>query len=634
MLAKLIGEDGSMYEAESGKIYAAMQNNLWLKDNGWFAEYKDLLGLKQVHSSAALWTVYHAIDEGTASPQQQYQLLRYVDNYIPHIPVKLNGLKDEDYYLLSTTNWQPYTWSINNVALGEVMHTALAYWQGGESDNAFKLWKSMLVESMYGSASPGGFEQLSYYDAARGELYRDFADGIGVTARTLTEGLFGILPDALNDRLLIKPGFPSSWKFAKLTVPDISVDFKEQGNNTLYNISQSYSKILNVTLQLKAAKDKVLAVTVNGKPAKWHWLENAVGQPAVVIEAGSAKNIAVKITWSGNAIEHIQAQPVYTAGEKLDIDLVKAKCIATDDPQQIFSSIKNAGTGISCISSGKNSFASFFVTLKQGDATWTEPVSIDARKIYALVPFIPSAKAVFTTVDMQPYFNDKVTQIFKNKYMSPRPQSTTLQLPWQGIGNWCYPLSDANINDSGLRVKAGVENKIYLGQIPFATPAAMDAKNIIYTSLWDNYPASSTVPLSGKAQHAYLLMAGSTNHMQSHFVNAVVKVKYKDGTESRLPLVNPQNWYPIEQDYMDDGFAFTTGAPKPYRLLLKTGEFVKDISKFTGIKGLTNRAIDGGAATVIEMPLNKDKELQSLTVETRANEVVVGLMSVTLVSGE
>jgi hypothetical protein len=43
--------------------------------------------------------------------------MRYVDNYIPHIPVKINGLKDEGYYLLSTTNWQPYTWSINTAAL-------------------------------------------------------------------------------------------------------------------------------------------------------------------------------------------------------------------------------------------------------------------------------------------------------------------------------------------------------------------------------------------------------------------------------------------------------------------------------------------------------------------------------------
>lgn len=207
MLAKLLGEDGSAYEAEANKISAAMNKNLWLKEKGWFAENKDLLGLQLVHPAAALWTVYHAIDENAADARQQYQLLRYVDHHIPHIPVIINGWKEKDAYLLSTTNWQPYTWSINNVTLGENLHTALAYWQGGENDNAFQLWKSAVVESMYASASPGGFQQLSFYDAARGELYRDFADGIGMAARSLTEGLFGILPDALNDKLVIRPGF-------------------------------------------------------------------------------------------------------------------------------------------------------------------------------------------------------------------------------------------------------------------------------------------------------------------------------------------------------------------------------------------------------------------------------------------
>jgi hypothetical protein len=158
----------------------------------------------------------------------------------------------------------------------------------------------------------------------------------------------------------------------------------------------------------------------------------------------------------------------------------------------------------------------------------------------------------------------------------------------------------------------------------------MEAKNIIYTSQWDNYPKTATVPLSGKAQYAYLLMAGSTNHMQSQFTNAKIIVTYFDNSTDELPLINPSNWYPIEQDYLEDGFAFTTGVPKPYRLILKTGEFTKTFNNYISIKGFSNRAIDGGAATVIEMPLQKDKELKSMQLVTLANEVVVGLMSVTL----
>lgn len=40
--------------------------------------------------------------------------------------------------------------------------------------------------------------------------------------------------------------------------------------------------------------------------------------------------------------------------------------------------------------------------------------------------------------------------------------------------------------------------------------------------------------------------------------------------------------------------------------------------------------MNGGAATVLDLPLREDKELKSLTVRTLANEVVIGLMAVTL----
>ena len=94
-------------------------------------------------------------------------------------------MNDTTLYTLSTTNWQPYTWSLNNVVLAENLHMALAYWQGGRNEEAYKLWKSSLVESMYLGASPGNFQQLSFYDAIRGELYRDFADPVGLAARSL-----------------------------------------------------------------------------------------------------------------------------------------------------------------------------------------------------------------------------------------------------------------------------------------------------------------------------------------------------------------------------------------------------------------------------------------------------------------
>ncbi|RYZ60110.1 MAG: hypothetical protein EOO14_07635, partial [Chitinophagaceae bacterium] len=94
---------------------------------------------------------------------------------------------------------------------------------------------------------------------------------------------------------------------------------------------------------------------------------------------------------------------------------------------------------------------------------------------------------------------------------------------------------------------------------------------------------------------------------------------------------NPENWWPIEQDLYNDGFAFHTGAPVPLRVYLKTGEDTRRFKNYTSLKGFTNRAIDGGAGTVLHLPLDPSKELKSLTLKAVANDVVIGLMSLTLV---
>jgi hypothetical protein len=115
--------------------------------------------------------------------------------------------------------------------------------------------------------------------------------------------------------------------------------------------------------------------------------------------------------------------------------------------------------------------------------------------------------------------------------------------------------------------------------------------------------------------------------MQSRFDNGEVIVTYADGSTERLALNNPVNWWPIDQDYFMDDFAFRRDEPIPPRVDLRTGNIrILDVAGFKG-KG---RKVPGGAATVLDLPLDPAKELKSLTVRALANEVVIGLMSVTL----
>ena len=125
-------------------------------------------------------------------------------------------------------------------------------------------------------------------------------------------------------------------------------------------------------------------------------------------------------------------------------------------------------------------------------------------------------------------------------------------------------------------------------------------------------------------------MAGSTNPMQSRFTNGLIFVEYMDNQEDSLMLRNPETWWPIEQDYLDDRYAFTINAPKPIRVHLKTGNITRDFDDYVTIKGFTSRAIDGGAAIVLDLPLNPLKELKQIKLKTMANDVVIGLMSITL----
>jgi hypothetical protein len=163
--------------------------------------------------------------------------------------------------------------------------------------------------------------------------------------------------------------------------------------------------------------------------------------------------------------------------------------------------------------------------------------------------------------------------------------------------------------------------------VPFQTPTNLNAKNVIFTSQWDNYPNEVTVPLRGRARRIYLLMAGSTNPMQSRFDNGEVLVRYADGSTARLPLHNPTTWWPIDQDYFIDDYAFHRPEPIPPRVDLLTGTVrLLDVETFKGKGG----KVHGGAATVLELGLDQTKELAGLTVRALANEVVIGLMAATL----
>ena len=601
LLAEKIGENPQPYRREAERILQGLNSRLWMKDQGVWAEFQDYMGLKRLHTHPAVWTIYHAIDSDVADPFQAYLATRYIDRAIPHIPVQVaegspqaEAINAAGYATLSTTDWLPYSWSINNVAFAEVMHTALAYFQAGRSREGYHLMKSSLLDGMYLSESPGNLGQISFYDAARGECYRDFGDPIGVASRLLVQGLCGVQPDALNGRLVLRPGFPTEWPYASLSTPDLQFSFDTHsvadGLVSRYRLTHSLSAVSQVVLQLPARLSRVAEVKVGGRPVAWQLVSPSVGQPRIEIAqtAQPGQSLEIQIRWAG--------QPLLTQAP--------------------------AGAERRC--EGGTTFA----LIRQDDLAWwheAEPF-VQPRQAVVNEPFQQVESRRCEPVELA--FNANVTDIFQNRYLSPRSPYTTLQIPVQGIGEWCHPLTTATIDDSGLRQAARRDGLLQTAPgIPFRTPA--EGHNVAFTSLWDNYPDSLSVPLRGKARSAYLLMAGTTNHMQCHMENGRVRVYYQDGTCDEMPLVNPLNWAPIEQFFYEDHLAFRRPAPSLWRVCLKSGESSNDFGRSLGYTAI-NRLIEGGAALMLEMPLRPGKRLSHLTLTTLSNDVVIGLMAVTL----
>src|SRR5690606_31571851 len=91
----------------------------------------------------------------------------------------------------------------------------------------------------------------------------------------------------------------------------------------------------------------------------------------------------------------------------------------------------------------------FFILLQQGKLRWWQAIEGQPEQNPTVERGTDDAegRATGTTPDQarpvlfSDFFNDRITNIFREQYLSPRPAVPTLQLPVQGIGNWCYPLT-------------------------------------------------------------------------------------------------------------------------------------------------------------------------------------------------
>ncbi len=689
-LATLLGEDGEPFRREADKTLAAMNQVLWMPELGWYAEYRDLLGLKRLHPSAELPSIYHPVDSDLPDMFQACQMLRYADTEIGHVPVEGKSA------VLWTSNWVPYIWSVRNVFPSEVAHTALAAWQAGQSGMAWNLYRGAILDAMYAGRVPGNCAGTSEHDGRWGGACTDFCCSVGMFGRGLVEGLFGIVPNLLEGELLIRPGLPRDWDSASIDTPYVGYTYSRTGDTERFEVRSKLGSLARLRLRVAARTVQVADVRVNGQKAEWECAP-AVGEPAIEILAEEAEGAIIEIRWEGEAPARTDAPGVVGFGEPFVAQFGTATVREINDPQKALKDVVFESGQVRTVAAGRLGHRTAFARLEQGALEWWAPMAFEIRPALEIVhsavnwqsgevelvvlnnmdqaiagpaiaecgdtretvvlqvspraqsepvrlpakglvpgtntisvdlgqgrivrdalvdwrPPMPDQKLAFECVDLNGFFNDRVSEIFRHEYRSPRSPYCSLQIPLCGYGDWCYGDKDLapKIDDAALRTAAGAEGRFVSPQgIPLNTPGPGDNPNIIFTSQWDNFPKEMVIPLAGRAQHAWFLVAGSTHPMQSQLDNGEILIAYAGGETERLPLHNPTTWWPIEADYDLRNDGFCVSAPHPPRIDLGAGR-----------------------ATLLDLPLNPERELQSMTVRCLANDVVVGLVSATLLRPE
>ena len=148
----------------------------------------------------------------------------------------------------------PYTWSVNNVVMGENVHTALGFWQAGRADEAFRLMKSALLASMFMGICPGNVGSMNDLDVYRRESQRDFADGSGVLVararrRTVRRQArrAGRQADQSN-RASRRRGTAPACEH-----PDMTIVYRRQGVTEAYTIESRFAAPMTLTLRVAGA---------------------------------------------------------------------------------------------------------------------------------------------------------------------------------------------------------------------------------------------------------------------------------------------------------------------------------------------------------------------------------------------
>ena len=578
------GEAAGRHEARAAKILGSFLKTLWIPSKGYVGSHVEQGGHRRLHEDSWLYAIFCPIDAGMLDSNQAARALYYTEWGLQREDMPYGGQR------CWTSNWVPSEWSLREMWPGDNYHLALAYFQTGLADDGWNVLR-------------GTFPWMAFYGPVPGDLGNpnggtDFNDCASMFCRTVVEGLFGYRPDYPNGVVTIAPQLPSDWDHASIKTPDYSLD----AGRTRYRIELARPAAMDLRLPVRARK--LTAVTVNGEPSKWEILPG-FGCGVAKIAAPERKSVVVELTCERPLPQYAAVSREGAVGEELDLSPEDARVIRLAVPPAV------AGHHL------------VEALVRVGDAPQRRVFKVkvsdpkaDAARAARTFEKAPE-DARWEGVDLSRQYNGDVRTIFKQEYLSPRPDTCSLRLGTDGYSTWQMMLgANHRAPTVDLARVPALRDRASRLRTPQGVPFdwADGGRNIAFTSMWDNWPRQVAVPVNRKAEGIWLLVCGFTNPMQGRIANAELRMKYADGVVETLELIPPFNFWSLcpfgRADYNDrrDGFCLPKVPPETVQL------------------GGNCRAI------LLNWRLRPDATLESVTLETLSQEVIVGLMGASLLN--
>jgi hypothetical protein len=630
--------EAAIYLTLAQKIQDALPQ-LWVQQSGHPSSHREETGLQRLRPDPWLYSIFLPIEASLFTQEEAAQALYFTEWGLERNSIYCNSFSSDICgETVWTSNWLPAQWSIRQLWSGDISALVFAYFLSGLPDDGYTVLLGNLHRDMLQSAVPG------MTGGANGGT--DFNDCVHPLSRTLVSGLFGYLPDYLTTDVIggivtISPQFPISWNTASLTSHDVTITFSMSQDTITINASITKPSG-QIRLKIPVPASKIISIVPNSYApltAKFEYEILAGFGQSIVLATLTSLTISdlvseLSVTVIVDSILSRQSSIQITSIEGEQITLSSSDVIFTNysDPQGIFlpNSVNIINGNI--IGTLSEESVGYHLIFGYGNTKDGAPqiilfklnITSSTSLSNPLVPSLSILNSVnwWSYVPLDIVLNADLGNIYKpGTYLTPRPETCAVRIGDDGWSAWTFPywgneppiLDFSNVANLTIPGNQGIIKTSQGAQFFFNKTIGMN--NIAFVSRWDVYPTfiKITIPPVTNAQGVWILLAGSTNPMQTKFSNAALVFSFSDGSSTILNLIPPMNywalsgWGSADYNYDTDSFILPTIPPPTCQL------------------GKNNRAM------VYYQTIKPNTTLVQVSLEALSLEIVVGILGISLI---